>query len=111
MRIKYKIEKNGKASSFSFVEKEYELKESENFANATKITEELMESLHSDEYKIQREKDKLADEAVELLNQTDCKVLPDSPYPDDLSTWISYRAELREVIKGNLSTIPSKPFS
>ena len=108
--IKYKKETNGEATNFSFVKDDYQPQENEFISEARYITEELVESLHSAEYKLSRISDKLKKQAIQFLSETDSKVLPDSSYFEDQQVWIDYRNKLRKVLKGELTEIPEKPF-
>ncbi len=46
-----------------------------------------------------------------LLNDSEMHLSNDPPYPDDVESWKTFRAQLRTIIKNNvLTTIPDKPF-
>lgn len=63
----------------------------------------------------QEELDRLLTEqkqkCIELLNESECKVSQDPPYPDDVDAWKVWRADLRSILKGStIESIPDKPF-
>ena len=48
---------------------------------------------------------------IQLLNESECKVGGDPPYPDDVEAWKSVRVKWRDIIKNeSIETIPDKPF-
>lgn len=54
---------------------------------------------------------KKAQEAKQLLEQTDHKMLPDYSYPDDVPVWVSFRAACRAVVRDPVNNdIPKPPF-
>lgn len=48
---------------------------------------------------------------VQLLNETDSKLISDTPYPDDIQVWVDVRNQWRVIIKSDkIEEIPDKPF-
>lgn len=49
-------------------------------------------------------------ECIRLLNESECKISPDPPYPDDVPTWKAARKEWRRILKlDTIEEIPPKP--
>ncbi len=47
----------------------------------------------------------------QLLNESDKKIVSDTPYPDDIPAWTVVRTQWRTIIKSNqIETIPEPPF-
>ncbi|KKK99017.1 hypothetical protein LCGC14_2636970 [marine sediment metagenome] len=112
MKIKYRIKNNGQSTDFCFTKDNYILLAGEQFAiGQTEITEELVEGLHSDEFKIIRDVESQKNICVALLARTDHKTLSDYAYPNDQPLWLTYRKQLRDIMTaGVMATMPDKPF-
>lgn len=51
------------------------------------------------------------DTCISALDDSEIHVSADPPYPDDQPLWLSYRAELRKILKsGIIQKIPPAPF-
>ena len=97
------------------------------FKKGTKFIEELqkweesgneIEQQYTADETVAKEEDELAEAlesqkktCINLLNESECKVGGDPPYPDDVDTWKTFRNQLRVIIKSvEVETIPEKPF-
>ncbi len=50
-------------------------------------------------------------ECQKLLDDSDKKIVSDTPYPDDIPAWTEVRTQWRTIIKSNqIETIPEPPF-
>ena len=49
---------------------------------------------------------------IKLLDESECKVSDDPPYPEDVAAWKTVRAQWRTILKSDkIQEIPPKPFS
>lgn len=62
--------------------------------------------------------DSISQACRDMLSASDCKVLPDWPYPADIPSWIAFRTQLRTILHQTQTgidpttvTLPDPPFS
>ena len=109
--IVYKMQENGRATDFQYWSDKKPIPDGfKKACDGDKIPEDLT-PYHEQRYLDYRKLEDQRKICVKLLNDSECKVSNDPPYPADVPKWEEYRKELRAILKSNtLSGIPVKPF-